>query len=87
MPAAPTNLTITTTDGSPLIDLEWEHDGVSLDRFEILKRPIGGSTWERYILATATQFGTTPNFSATVVSGPDTQWVVRALDAAGAVST
>lgn len=86
MPAAPTDLTVTTTDGSPLVELEWSHTGTDLDRFEISKRPVGGTTWDRYVLATASQFGTAPNFSMNAVSAPDTEWVVVALDAAGDVS-
>lgn len=87
MPAAPTAFTITETAGSPLVELEWEHTGTALDRFEILKRPVGGSTWERVLLAPKADFGTAPNFSTFVLSRTATQFVVRALETNGTVST
>lgn len=86
-PNAVTDFTIDTTDGSPLIELSWSHDGVDLHRFEVLRRPVGGTTWERVILAPASDFGTFPTYSYTAVSAPDTQWVVRAVNSEGDVSS
>ena len=80
------DFTIETTDGSPLIELSWSHDGVDLDRFEILRRPVGETTWERVILASASDFGTFPTYFYTAVSATDTQWVVRAMNSEGEVS-
>lgn len=87
MPSAPTDFTLTTTAGSPLVEAEWDHDGVDLDRFEILRRMADSSDpWERVILAPAGDFGAGP-FSCTLVSTTATEFVVRALDADGVVST
>lgn len=68
------------------MDLDWIHDGVDLDRFEILFRPAGSSgSFTRYLLAPASSFGPGP-YGATVVSTEDLEWVVRALNAGTAVS-
>lgn len=87
MPNPPTDLTITQTSGSPIIELDWDHDGISLDRFEILHRATGSSDpWTRDILAPASDFGPGP-YSHQTVSAENETWVVRALEADGTVST
>jgi hypothetical protein len=78
---------VTTTDGSPLITLQWSHDGLYLDRFEILKRSGSEGSWERVALARAPDFGAFPNYAFIAVSAPDTQWVVRAMNPEGVVSS
>lgn len=87
MPAAPTGFVETITAGSPLMGLEWDHDGIDLDRFELLYRKAGSSDpWTRYVIAPAATFGPGP-YAASVVSTQDLEWVVRALSATGVPST
>ena len=85
-PAAPTSFTLTPgSSGDPTVTLTWSHSGTDLDRFEILRRPISGTTWDSVVLAPKADFGTGP-YSFVTASRPDTQWAVRALNAAGEVS-
>jgi hypothetical protein len=80
-------LTITpVADGDPTINLDWAHDGVDLDRFEVLYRLVGGTTWTSLLLAPKADFGAGP-YSLTTASRPNVQWAVRAVAADGSVST
>lgn len=86
MPAPPTNLTATqTTAGDPQITLAWSHDGIDLDRFEILRKLSGETVWSSYLLAPKADFGAGP-YSIKVAAPVGSSWAVRALNAAGDVS-
>ena len=85
MPAAPTSLTVTQVQtGSPAITIAFSHDGIDLDRFEVLRRT-GTDPWESVALLPASSFGAGP-YSFTTASPEGYEWAVRALNAAGAVS-
>jgi hypothetical protein len=86
-PAAPTNLTATQPNaGDPTITLAWSHGGTDLDRFEVLRKLSGETTWTSYLLAPKADFGAGP-YSIKVPAPVGSSWAVRALNAAGEVST
>lgn len=86
-PAAPTDFVLTTeADGDPTVTASWNHDGVDLDRFEILRRPVGTTVWESLLMAPAGDFGPGP-YELVLASRPGTEYVVRALNSVGEVST
>lgn len=87
MPAAPDDLTITQLDGdTALAELEWTHDGIDLDRFEVLYKGPDDDVWTSETLAPEADFGAGP-YTAEVPSGEDFEWAVRALEVDGTVST
>lgn len=87
-PAAPTGFDLVqSTPGKPLITLSWSHAApADVDRFEVLRRDPIASAWESVVLAPKSDFGPGP-YSFTVASPEGYQWAVRALNAAGEVST
>lgn len=86
-PAAPTSFTLTQpTSGSPRLTLQWSHAGTDLDRFEVLFKGPDDTIWRSHVIAPASDFGAGP-YSLDVGSPPGYQWAVRALNAAGEVST
>lgn len=87
VPAAPTSFTATqTTAGDPQVTLAWSHTGTDLDRFEVLRKLSGETVWTSYLLAPKTDFGAGP-YSIKVAAPVGSSWAVRALGAAGEVST
>lgn len=86
-PAAPTSFTATQdTAGDPQTTLTWSHDGVDLDRFEVLRKLSGETVWSSYLLAPKADFGAGP-YSIKVAAPVGSSWAVRALNASGEVST
>lgn len=85
MAAPPDDLAIAQLDEAALAELEWTHDGVDLDRFEVLSKGPDDDVWTSEILAPAGDFGAGP-YTAEVPTGEDFDWVVRALEADGTVS-
>lgn len=85
-PAAPTGLTLTQpTAGDPQVTLAWSHTGTDLDRFEVLRKLAGETTWGSYLLAPRADFGAGP-YSIKVAAPAGSIWAVRALNSAGEVS-
>lgn len=84
-PAAPTGLTVAEAVAeSGAYELTWSHAG-GADRFEVLRLDAGETSWKPEIIAPAGDFGSGPYTYAT--SGtPETQFAVRAINAAGEVS-
>lgn len=85
-PSAPTAFSITQeSDGSPLVTLAWSHTGTNLDRFEVLTRMSGDTTWKSLALAPKAEFGTGPySYETTATTGQ--QFAVRAIASDGMVS-
>lgn len=88
-PAAPSSFAATqATSGKPVITLAWQHGGVDLDRFELLKRLSGETDWQSYLVAPKAQFNPAGSaYSIVVGSIKNMQWAVRAIAADGSVST
>lgn len=88
-PAAPTNLTITpdVAGAGPTAVLAWEHTGTNLDKFEILTRRVGETSWRTVVLAPSSTFSVTATeFELRVISSESSEWGVRALNTAGEAS-
>lgn len=82
-PAAPTDLTLTPDDPrSAIVTLGWDHTGTNLDRFQILYRKAGSSTFKNLIVAPKADFGTGP-YEFTTVTGQGFRWKVVALNNIG----
>lgn len=81
MVAAPTDFAITPLiPNSAAITLEWDHDGVDLDRFQLLYKKPGDDDYRNLLVAPAADFGAGP-YSYDTASGQDFDWKVVALEA------
>jgi hypothetical protein len=82
MPNAVTSLAIANTSGSPAITLSWAHDGVSLDRFQVLYKRPEDSSYTNLGVAPAADFGAGP-YSFDTATGAGFIWKVLALESDG----
>ena len=89
MPAVPTALSMNQpTPTIPQSYLQWTHDGVDTDRFQILFRRVGDSDWQTFDIHFKTDAlvsGTT--YRADIGVTENSQWTVRAISSTNVPST